>query len=401
MKMSPKLRVLCIVLAVLMTGWTVFVVLDSLVFESASSEQPILGPTVSQDLEVSKEPVSVDWDDPSSSAASSESGESGETDPSDTETSAPGDDPDPVSDLPESSGAETSKGETSQAETSKGETSKSNTSKSETSKSSDTTSRETGEPGSWSLPEGTSKVIGQYRDDDIAIRITQYREYRSDIYVADIVLSSPTYFKTALAKDTYGKNIRESPSVTAKNANAILAVNGDYYSARQSGYVIRNGILYRQEKRDNRRCLAIYDDGRFEIVSEEKVSALTLLNNRAVHVLSFGPSVIENGVVTAGDKSEILDTTVPHNNPRTVIAQVSGLHYIFCVVDGRTDVSKGMKLADMGEFLLRFGVTQAYNLDGGGTSWMYFQGKVINHPCSDGTYITERSVSDIVCITKG
>ena len=105
-------------------------------------------------------------------------------------------------------------------------------------------------------------------------------------------------------------------------------------------------------------------------------------------------------MITAGDHSEIMDTTVPHNNPRTVMAMIDPLHYIFCVVDGRTDVSRGMKLADLAAFLKGLGCTEAYNLDGGGTSWMYFQGEVINHP-SDGHYYGERSVSDIVCITKG
>ncbi|MBP5230674.1 MAG: phosphodiester glycosidase family protein [Clostridia bacterium] len=393
-RMSKKTIVLCIALALLTAGWTAYVVLEALVLESVSTEKPIEGPTVSRDTAISKVPVSVDWDDVSEDPGE----ETDEPDPNlssgeaSRDESGASDEPDPD----QNSGGES--GETSK-NTSKA-TSK-DTSK-ETSKNTSKSSSQTSETASeWSLPDGTSKVIGQYRDDDVAIRVTQYREYRSDIYVADIVLSSPEYLKTVLARDSYGKNLREKPTTMAERANAILAVNGDYYSARESGYVIRNGVLYRKNRRDNRKCLAIYDDGRFEIVSEARVSATELLERHAVQVLSFGPAVIVDGVVTADDKTEILDTTSPHNNPRTILAQVGPLHYIFMVVDGRTGVSKGMKLKDVGEFLLGLGCTQAYNLDGGGTSWIYFQGKVLNHPSVDGTYFGERSVSDIVCITKG
>lgn len=380
-RMSVPIKICCFALAFLMIAWTLYVVLDSLVLESVSDEKPIIGPTVSRDSTVSKSPVSVDWDDdgPSGDAVSQNSGE--ETDEPDPDIPSEGNSAD------ETSGAAVSD--------SKPESS------SETSKPADSTSKKSSDNNraEWSLPEGTSKVIRQYRDADIAIQIKQYREYKSDIYVAEIVLSSPDYLRTALAKGTYGRHIRALPSTTAKEANAILAVNGDYYSARESGYVIRNGVLYRQDVRKNRRCLVIYDDGRFEIVAESSVSALELLNRHAVHVLSFGPSLIEKGVITAGDRSEIMDTTVPHNNPRTVLAMISPLHYIFCVVDGRTDVSRGMKLMDLAAFLKGLGCTEAYNLDGGGTAWMSFQGEVINHPSAGDGY-GERSVSDIVCITK-
>ena len=45
-----------------------------------------------------------------------------------------------------------------------------------------------------------------------------------------------------------------------------------------------------------------------------------------------------------------------------------------------------------------YGVTTAYNLDGGGSSTMYFNGKVVNNPTTSGNTIEERAVSDIVYI---
>ena len=55
-------------------------------------------------------------------------------------------------------------------------------------------------------------------------------------------------------------------SVTAANNSAILAVNGDYYGANSTGYVIRNGVVYRDTVREDSSNgdLAIYKDGSFK-----------------------------------------------------------------------------------------------------------------------------------------
>jgi exopolysaccharide biosynthesis protein len=44
------------------------------------------------------------------------------------------------------------------------------------------------------------------------------------------------------------------------------------------------------------------------------------------------------------------------------------------------------------------GCSEAYNLDGGGSTTMYFNGQVINNPTTTGRSIKERSVSDIIYI---
>lgn len=77
---------------------------------------------------------------------------------------------------------------------------------------------------------------------------------------------------------------------------------------------------------------------------------------------------------------------------------VDELHYLFVVSDGRTEESKGLTLYELAEFMWSMGVKTAYNLDGGGSSAMYFNGEIINHPTTDGRSIRERSVSDIVYI---
>ena len=121
-------------------------------------------------------------------------------------------------------------------------------------------------------------VIGEYSDSNTSITLKQYRAYDSDIYVADVTVSDVSVLKTALANNTYGRNITDTTSNMAKENNSILAINGDYYGARQAGYVIRNGNLYRNTSGD-RDALVITKTGEFEFVSENETSAEELLQS--------------------------------------------------------------------------------------------------------------------------
>ena len=235
-----------------------------------------------------------------------------------------------------------------------------------------------------------------YEDENIKITITQYRDYDSDIYVADVILSSPEHLKTAFAKNTYGKNITEKTSEIAENKSSILAVNGDYYGAQNKGYVVRGGVLYRNTASKDNEDLVIYNDGSFEIISENEITAEELLENGAKEVLSFGPALLENGEMAVDENDEVGKAKA--SNPRTAIGMIDELHYVFVVSDGRTDESKGLSLYQLAQFMQGLDTKIAYNLDGGGSSTMYFNGEIVNNPTTSGNSIKERSVSDIVYI---
>ena len=234
-----------------------------------------------------------------------------------------------------------------------------------------------------------------YEDENISIKIITERANDTTYYVADISLSDSKYLKTAFANDTYGRNIKETTSVMAQNNNAIFAINGDYYGFRDYGYVIRNGVLYRETANEDNDALVIDNDGNFSIVNESEVTANELLNEGAWQVLSFGPALIEEGEVVVGKNDEVSQAKT--SNPRTAIGQVDELHYIVIVADGRTSESEGLSLYELAQVMKEYNCTTAYNLDGGGSSTMYFNGEVINNPTSGGS-IGERSVSDIVYI---
>ena len=235
-----------------------------------------------------------------------------------------------------------------------------------------------------------------YQDENISVIMKTYQVNDTIVYVADVQLSSIEYLKTAFAENVYGRNVTETTSEIAEGVNAILAINGDYYGARDSGYVLRNGTLYRTNTSGrSQEDLVILSDGSFEIINESETSAEELSELDALQVFAFGPALLTDGEISVTISEEV--SQAKSSNPRTAIAEIEPLHYLFVVADGRTDESEGLTLYELADFLQHLGADTAYNLDGGGSSTMVFNGNLINNPTSTGK-IKERSVSDIVYI---
>ena len=262
-----------------------------------------------------------------------------------------------------------------------------------------TTESTTNSSGSSGSTSSTSSgtVIGTYSDNKSKITVTQYRAYDSNIYVADVEVTDGTSILSAFANNTYGRNITDTTSDMAEENNAVLAINGDYYGARQSGYVIRNGVVYRNQG-SNGEDMVISKDGTLSFISESDTTTDSLIQKQAWQVLSFGPVLVENGEVAVTENDEV--GMAMASNPRTAIGTVAKNHYLFVVSDGRTSESAGLSLYELANFMKSLGATNVYNLDGGGSSTMVFQGEVVNNPTTNGNKISERAVSDILYIGK-
>lgn len=253
-----------------------------------------------------------------------------------------------------------------------------------------------GSSGSTSS-SSSGTVIGTYSDSKSKITVTRYRAYDSNIYVADVEVTDGTSILSAFANNTYGRNITDTTSDMAEENNAVLAINGDYYGARQSGYVIRNGVVYRNQG-SNGEDMVISKDGTLYFISESDTTTDSLIQKQAWQVLSFGPVLVENGEVAVSENDEV--GMAMASNPRTAIGTVAKNHYLFVVSDGRTSESAGLSLYELANFMKSLGATNVYNLDGGGSSTMVFQGEVVNNPTTNGNKISERAVSDILYIGK-
>lgn len=219
-------------------------------------------------------------------------------------------------------------------------------------------------------------------------------------YVADVVLDDATTLRSAFAHNQFGENITEKTSEIAADHDAVLAINGDYYGFRDTGIVIRNGVIYRDEPA--RTGLAFYSDGTAEIYDETTTSAEELVAAGVWNTLSFGPALVEDGQIIDGIDQVEIDTnfgnhSIQGEQPRTAIGVIDTNHFVFVVVDGREEgYSRGATLPELAQIMLDLGATTAYNLDGGGSATLYFNGEVINQPSNRG----ERATSDILYVKE-
>lgn len=244
-----------------------------------------------------------------------------------------------------------------------------------------------------------------YTSDDAAISISTHTQGTGDAtvtyYVADITLSDATALRSAFANNQFGENITALVSETATANGAVFAVNGDYYGFRDSGIVIRNGVVFRDD--GAREGLVFYKDGTAAVYDETQTSAAELLADGAWNTLSFGPALVEDGAVVSGIDDVEIDTNIGNHSiqgeqPRTAIGVIDENHIVIVVVDGRSaGYSAGVTMSGLADIMVSLGATTAYNLDGGGSSEMWFNGTVVNKPSNGG----ERATSDILYIAAG
>jgi exopolysaccharide biosynthesis protein len=232
----------------------------------------------------------------------------------------------------------------------------------------------------------------QYQDDTRSIVINKVSENKITYYIADVQLTDAAGFRTSSTGNLL------PVSELASQANAILAINGDDFGTHKYGVIIRNGKLLRTH--DTTRNLLVVDaQGDMSVKVDRKNEdykslGRQLINDGALQTFEFGPELTRDGQLVAFSSSfDVISTSASRLEPRTAIGQIGPLHYILIVVDGRQDgYSVGISLQDLQQLFIRYGAKTAMNLDGGGSSEMWFQGEILNQP-SGGQ---ERYVSDII-----
>lgn len=227
-----------------------------------------------------------------------------------------------------------------------------------------------------------------YVSENVSITDTAATYGDCSVYVCDIYVKDIANLSVGFADGKYGKGLRDWVKNIAAENNAIVAINGDYYGARSTGVVIRNGVLYRDDYSDEDVCV-LYWDGTMEAYSPGDFDVDEAMARGAYQAWSFGPMLLDG----AGTPLKSFNTTVGAHNPRTVIGYYEPGHYCFVVVDGRSSTSAGMTSTELAAFMSQLGCVQAYNLDGGQTSVMVWGDKVVSKPYKGG-----RKTSDIIMI---
>lgn len=208
-----------------------------------------------------------------------------------------------------------------------------------------------------------------------------------NMWAINLKLKDANQIKSGFSDDKFTLKEKEKTSDIAKRHNAVLAINGAAYGFNETSFVIRDKVIYRETYFD---CapLVIKENGDFEMFTFRKETGQELLDLGAMHTYDFGPDLIRNGEIVDYGDTWYKDGLAP----RTAIGQKGPLEYVILVVDGRSRESVGMSCYDLAVELENRGCYWGYNLDGGGSTTLYFNGEVLNKP-SDGV---ERKISDIL-----
>ena len=238
----------------------------------------------------------------------------------------------------------------------------------------------------------------EYYGDDKQIVIRRFAQSDIAYFVADVQLTDASQFQTALC----GENL-ERLSAMAERSGAVLAINADDYKVHKYGTIIRNGELLRTHA-TTRNMLIVDANGVFTVLADRagenpEEPSRQLMEIQTWQTFEFGPELVRDGQAVAFSPDfDLISTNPERREPRTAIGQIGPLHYVIIVADGRqSGYSRGMTLPELQRLFIGFGAQTAMNLDGGGSTELWFQGEVINRP-SEGR---ERRLSDIIFFWGG
>ena len=235
--------------------------------------------------------------------------------------------------------------------------------------------------------------VTTYEDETITVKYWVERQRDSNVYFAEVWIAHPTQLRTMLA-GSYTGTERVTPQRLAQKANAVVAINGDYFGYHPGGIIIRQGTKYRDWAL-SWDMLLIDSEGDFHIMSDyDSRTSGVFENYDIVNTLEFGPSLIIDGEIKIinSDSGCGREWNNRHDSPRTAIGQIGRLHYLMCCVEGRVEGSAGVLTPEMAEIMLEKGCVQAYNLDGGMSTTMVLGGQAMNAPMWGG----QRVVTEII-----
>ena len=212
---------------------------------------------------------------------------------------------------------------------------------------------------------------------------------------AEVKMADGSQLRRKLASDSYGSSLQLYASQMAKEANAVVAINGDFYASRNLGVTVYQRQLYRCSLNSVDSCFFTADgDMRFvcagQIKTEEEMQRF-LQDNDVLFSLAFGPVLVDNGELKEVSPSYPVGE-VDHYYSRSSIGQLDTLHYLLMTVNYEGDYQRTCTIAQSGEYMYRKGCLNAYALDGGQASEIVFGGEAYNRVDWDN----ERSMSDIL-----
>ena len=233
--------------------------------------------------------------------------------------------------------------------------------------------------------------MGNYKSENVSVRILSGRMGGSNYHVADIYVQDISCFVTAFGGEKFRGSAESVRKIFDRISGGVVAMNGDFYSIHLFGPVVRNGETFLDRVTKDWDIAVLQSDGVLATYDYQMLTKDQLSGLNAYQTWVFGPALLdENGQAKTKFRSRVQAA-----NPRTALGYYEQGHYAFITVDGRSGASDGMTMQELSQLCQELGLTSAYNLDGGQSSVLLARDGVINVPFRDG-----RSISDILAIRE-
>lgn len=226
------------------------------------------------------------------------------------------------------------------------------------------------------------KTENSYSSPNVSVTIDtfsgMYNGYYQTYYVADIYIADIDNFKTYFANDQFVYYGSQDAVAMAKNSGAIVSMNGDYCNNQKFGILVRNGEVYYDDPMEFDLCV-LYYDGTVETYSPSEYDPADIISAGAYQTWKFGPKLLDsNGkAMTSFNTTYVVEK---EEAPRSGFGYYEPGHYCFVVADGRQSHARGMVLSEFAQLFEDLGCVRAYNMDGGASSVLTFDGNKYNIP---------------------
>lgn len=232
-----------------------------------------------------------------------------------------------------------------------------------------------------------------YRDATILVIVWKEIIEERCATISEVKIADGSQFRRKLTEDTYGSSVQLYASELSAAANAVVAMNADYYAYRQTGLTVYQRQLYRNNPGKLDTCFVTSSGDMLfvragELVGDDAVNQY-IAENDVLFSLSFGPVLVENGEAQYCASYPIGEIDMEYS--RAGIGMTDELHYLLMTVN-HTDMRPRANVNEFARFMAAKGCVKAFNLDGGQTSEIVFRQTPVNHVDFDA----ERTVSDII-----
>ena len=238
----------------------------------------------------------------------------------------------------------------------------------------------------------------EYRDGTIYVKVEKRVIHKTNVFFTWIQIADPSQLRCQITRET-------SPVKLAQRLKAVVAINGDWYSGRKEGTIYRNAELMRPARSVHEKydVLIIDDEGNFHILRRPKDDAFAPYEGSILHSFLFGPGLVIDGKLMTDDKDtfernsygSLAGMGLTNKAQRQAICQMDKLSYLILTTEGpysKNDKEHGFTAAELAQVAYDVGAKNAYNMDGGNSACLAFNGVKLNRFGKGGI----REITDMV-----